>query len=73
MEEKINQHKTELKTLEKSFEKNPSDDLQIKIDREKDAILHLTNAQAGNPKQRAQEKSENAAEAARGRAVQNTA
>lgn len=73
MEEKIKQHKSELKTLEESFEKNPSDDLQIKINREKDAILHLTNALEGNPKQRAQEKSKIAAEAVRGKAVQITA
>lgn len=73
MEEKIKKHKAELKTLEESFEKKPSDDLQIKINREKDTILQLTNAQAGNPKERAREKSEIAAKAARGKAVQNTA
>ncbi|MDQ6787631.1 MAG: hypothetical protein M3033_12560 [Acidobacteriota bacterium] len=73
MEEKIKQHKAELKTLEESYEKNSSEDLQIKINREKDTILHLTNAQAGNPKQRAQEKSQLAAEATRAKAVQKAA
>lgn len=73
MEEKIKKHKDELKKLEESFGKNPSDDLQAKINREKDAILQLSNVSSGNPKQRAEEKSKLAAEIVRGKAVKNSA
>ncbi len=73
MQEKIDEHKTALKNLEESFEKNPSDDLQLKTNREKDSILHFSNTQTGNPKKRAQKKSELASEAALGKAVKKVA
>lgn len=68
-EEKINQQQAALEKLEADYEANPSDDLPLKIRREKDMLRHLSNTLTGNPKDRAQQKAEFAKESALSKAV----
>lgn len=44
--------------LQKSYEENPSDETNLKLDRETDFLRHLINAEKGDAKNRAKEKAE---------------
>lgn len=57
-EEKIERQTEKVKKLEESFQKNPSADLQLDLDRETDELRHYTNAAKGSPKERAQKTAE---------------
>lgn len=52
--EQIEQQQKLVAELEEAHKKAPSDDLQLKLYRETDLLRHLTAAQVGSPKERAQ-------------------
>lgn len=56
--------------LQSSFDEKPSDEAKLKLDREKDFLRHLQNAEKGNAKKRAEMKSEYARKSLLNRAVQ---
>jgi hypothetical protein len=70
IEEKIASQADTVKKLEESYEKNPWDDLKLKLLRERDRLHHLKNTKTGNAKARAQEKSELARAATLAKAIQ---
>lgn len=70
IEEKIAKQTDSVKKLEKSYEKSPSDKLQLELYRERDLLRHLTNTQTGNAKDRAEKTADFARETALGKAIQ---
>ncbi len=53
-----------------SYDENPSAENKLKLDREKDKLQHLLNAEKGDVKNRAKEKAEFARKAILNRAIQ---
>ncbi len=71
IKEKIAKQTDSVKKLEESYEKNPSDNLQLELNRERDMLRHLANTITGNAKDRAEETADFAREAALGKAIQH--
>ncbi len=69
-EERIAKQEASVKKTGDEFEKNPSDDLQLELNRKTDELRHLTNAAKGNPKERAKQAAETARSVTLGRAIQ---
>jgi hypothetical protein len=69
-EEKIVKQQEVVKALAEEQKKNPSDELELKLNRETDLLRHLTNSAQGNPMERSQETAEVARIVALSRAVQ---
>lgn len=67
---KIEEQEKKVAALEKALEDNPSDSIELELDREKDLLRHLRQVQKGDPKERAAAKANYAAKAALSRAVQ---
>ena len=69
IEEKIAKQTETVKKLEESYEKKPSDKLQLELYREKDMLRHLTNTQTASPRDRAEKMANFARETALGKAI----
>lgn len=68
-EEKIAKQKEIVRELAEEFKKTPSDELELKLNRETDLLRQITNCAVGNPKERSQETAEVARAVALSRAV----
>lgn len=69
-EERIAKQQTVVKELSDEYKKNPSPELELKLNRETDLLRHLTNASTGDPKKRSHETAEVARTVALSRAIQ---
>ncbi len=69
-EERIARQEALVKKSGEEFEKKPSADLQLELNRKTDELRHLTNAAQGNPKERARQAAETARSVALNRAIQ---
>ena len=67
---KVEKQKKIVADLVKRHEEDPSDELSLTLNRERDLLRHLLLVQKGNPKERASAKAEYAAKAALSRAIQ---
>lgn len=69
-EEKIANQQVVVGKLNEEYKKAPSDELELRLNRETDLLRQLTNSAAGKPKERAKETAEVARTVALSRAVQ---
>ena len=69
-EEKIAKQQEIVKTLAEEYKKTPSEELELKLNRETDLLRQMINSAAGNPKERSKETAEVARTVALSRAVQ---
>jgi hypothetical protein len=69
-EEKIAKQQEIVKQLAEEYKKTPSEELELKLNRETDLLRHLTNSVTGDPKDRSQETAEVARTVALSRAIQ---
>jgi hypothetical protein len=69
-EEKIADQTEAVKQLAEEYKKTPSEELELKLNRETDLLRQLTNSAIGNPKDRSRETAEVARAVALSRAVQ---
>jgi hypothetical protein len=69
-EEKIAKQEEVVKTLTEEYKKTPSEELELKLNRETDTLRQLINSSTGDPKERSQETAEVARTVALNRAVQ---
>lgn len=67
---RVKQQETIVAELAETFEKKHSEELELKLNRERDTLRHLNLVQKRNVKERAETKSLYAAKAALSRAVQ---
>ena len=68
-EEKITKQQEVVNKLAEEFKKTPSEELELKLNRETDLLRQLTNSATGNPKDRSKETAEVARTVALSRAV----
>jgi hypothetical protein len=59
-EARIAQHEEAVAKLAEDYEKKPSPELKMQLDRKTDALLHLKNLAKGNSKERAKQAAEKA-------------
>lgn len=69
IEEKIAKQTEAVKKLEESYEKKPSDNLQLELFRERDLLRHLTNTQTASTRNRAEKTADFARETALGKVI----
>jgi hypothetical protein len=69
IEEKIAKQTETVKKLEESYEKNPSDNLQLELYQERDLLRHLKNTQTGTTRERAEKMADYARETTLGKAI----
>lgn len=69
-EEKIGKQQAIVKELTEEFKKNPSPELELRLNRETDFLRQLSNSSTGNPKDRSKETAEVARTVAISRAIQ---
>jgi hypothetical protein len=69
-EEKIADQTEAVKKLAEEYKKTPSEELELKLNRETDLLRQLINSEIGNPKERSRETAEVARTVALSRAVQ---
>ena len=69
IEEKIAKQTETVKKLEESYEKKPSDNLQLELYRERDLLRHLINTQKASTRDRAEKMADFARETALGKAI----
>lgn len=69
-QEKILKQKEVVMKLAEEHKKAPSEELELKLNRETDLLRHLTNSEQGNPMGRSKETAEVARIVALNRAVQ---
>ncbi len=68
--QKVERQEQLVAEIQKAIEKEPSDELNLRLLRERDTLRHLRLRQKGNPLERAQAKANYAAKAAMSRAIQ---
>ncbi len=68
--QRVEKQKKIVAELEDTYKKNPSDESELRLKRERDALRHLQLVQKGNPGERAEAKANYAAKAALSRAIQ---
>jgi hypothetical protein len=69
IEEKIVKQTETVKKLEDSYEKKPSDNLQLELYRERDLLRHLKNTQTASTRDRAEKMADFARETTLGKAI----
>jgi hypothetical protein len=69
-EEKIANQQEVVRKLAEEYKKTPSEELELKLNRETDLLRQMTNSATGNPKNRSKETAEVARTVALNRAVQ---
>lgn len=69
-EEKIAKQQEIVKKLAEEYKKTPSEELELKLNRETDLLRQMTNSATGNPKERSKETAEVARTVALSRAIQ---
>ena len=69
-EEKIANQQEKVRKLNEEYKKTPSEELELKLNRETDLLRQMVNASTGNPKNRSKETAEVARMVALSRAVQ---
>ena len=69
-EEKIAAQQETVRKLEEEYKKAPSEELELKLNRETDILRQMINSATGNPKARSKETAEVARTVALSRAVQ---
>lgn len=69
-EEKITNQQEIVRKLAEEHKKTPSDELELRLNRETDLLRQMINSATGNPKERSKETAEVARTVALNRAVQ---
>ena len=69
-EERIAKQTEVVKKLSDEYQKNPSDELKLKLDRATDVLRQISNTAKGNPLERAKKSAQFAEKSALNRAVE---